>query len=86
MPPVNFLGDFAGGSVSAVMGIALALLEREKSGRGQVIDANVTEGAAYLSSFIWKLASLPGGARLCSRSPPVDRAGAASRSALRLMP
>ena len=61
VPPVNFLGDFAGGSVSAVMGIALALLEREKSGRGQVIDANVTEGAAYLSSFIWKLASLPGG-------------------------
>ena len=59
IPPVNFLGDFAGGSVTAAMGIAMALYERERSGLGQVIDANVLEGAAYLSSFIWRLANIP---------------------------
>nr|XP_060617349.1 alpha-methylacyl-CoA racemase [Anolis sagrei ordinatus] len=52
--PTNVLADFAGGGVMCAMGILLALHERTKSGKGQVIDASMVEGAAYLSSFLWK--------------------------------
>lgn len=53
-PPINILADFAGGSVVCVLGILLALLERTKSGKGQVIDASMTEGAAYVASWLFK--------------------------------
>ena len=52
MPPSNLLGDFAGGGMSCAMGIALALFERERSGHGQVIDAAMVDGAAYLNTFV----------------------------------
>jgi alpha-methylacyl-CoA racemase len=48
VPPANLVGDFAGGSLMAVIGILLALHERESSGRGQVIDAAMVDGAALL--------------------------------------
>lgn len=50
--PVNFLADFAGGSLTCALGICMALLERNQSGLGQVIDANMTEGSRYLSTFM----------------------------------
>ena len=40
-PPINLLGDFAGGSMVAVMGIMMALFERSVSGKGQVVDASI---------------------------------------------
>ncbi|KAI9485680.1 MAG: CoA-transferase family III domain-containing protein [Benjaminiella poitrasii] len=49
--PVNILADFAGGGLMCVMGILMALMERTKSGKGQVIDANLTSGASYLTTF-----------------------------------
>jgi alpha-methylacyl-CoA racemase len=49
-PPLNILGDFAGGSVNAVLGILLALLERRESGAGQVVDAAMVDGVALLLS------------------------------------
>ncbi|NWR09975.1 AMACR racemase, partial [Paradoxornis webbianus] len=52
--PVNLLADFAGGGVMCALGIVIALFERSRSGRGQVIDASMVEGVAYLSSFLWK--------------------------------
>ncbi|GAB6018969.1 hypothetical protein CHUAL_000609 [Chamberlinius hualienensis] len=52
-PPINLLGDFAGGGLICAFGITLALLERERSGLGQVIDANMVEGSAYVGSFLW---------------------------------
>ncbi|XP_032942090.1 alpha-methylacyl-CoA racemase [Catharus ustulatus] len=52
--PVNLLADFAGGGVMCALGIVTALFERSRSGRGQVIDASMVEGVAYLSSFLWK--------------------------------
>ncbi|KAI5938795.1 Alpha-methylacyl-CoA racemase [Manis javanica] len=52
--PLNLLGDFGGGSLMCALGILMALFERTYSGKGQVIDANMVEGAAYLSSFLWK--------------------------------
>ena len=51
-PPINLLGDFAAGSVLCALGICMALIERNKSGMGQVIDANIVEGAIYLSSWL----------------------------------
>ena len=39
--PINLLGDFAGGGLICALGICLALLSREKTGVGQVIDANM---------------------------------------------
>ncbi|NXA60577.1 AMACR racemase, partial [Mohoua ochrocephala] len=56
--PVNLLADFAGGGVMCAMGIVVALFERARSGRGQVIDASMVEGVAYLSSFLWKSRNL----------------------------
>ncbi|KAJ8287302.1 hypothetical protein GJAV_G00050010 [Gymnothorax javanicus] len=53
-PPLNLLADFAGGGLMCALGIVLALLERHASGRGQVIDASMVEGAAYMGSFAWK--------------------------------
>ncbi|XP_036973169.1 alpha-methylacyl-CoA racemase [Acanthopagrus latus] len=52
--PLNLLADFAGGGLTCAMGIVLALLERTKSGKGQIIDASMVEGAAYVGSFVWK--------------------------------
>jgi alpha-methylacyl-CoA racemase len=48
IPPLNIVGDFGGGSVNAAMGIVLALFERERTGRGQVVDAAMVDGAALL--------------------------------------
>ncbi len=46
--PINLLGDFAGGGLLMAFGIACAAFERERSGRGQVIDAAMVEGAAMI--------------------------------------
>ncbi|XP_061471978.1 alpha-methylacyl-CoA racemase isoform X2 [Rhineura floridana] len=56
--PINLLADFAGGGVMCAMGIIMALYERTKSGKGQIIDASMVEGTAYLSSFLWKSQNL----------------------------
>jgi alpha-methylacyl-CoA racemase len=51
-PPINLLGDFAGGSMFLLVGIVAALYERERSGRGQVIDAAIVDGTAALTAYI----------------------------------
>jgi alpha-methylacyl-CoA racemase len=51
-PPLNLLGDFAGGSMFLLAGVLSALLERERSGRGQVIDAAIVDGTASLTAFV----------------------------------
>ncbi|KAI3362225.1 hypothetical protein L3Q82_012543 [Scortum barcoo] len=56
--PLNLVADFAGGGLTCALGIVLALLERTKSGKGQVIDASMVEGAAYVGSFVWKSQSI----------------------------
>eukprot|EP01064_Diplonema_japonicum_P017203 TRINITY_DN2525_c2_g1_i1.p1 TRINITY_DN2525_c2_g1~~TRINITY_DN2525_c2_g1_i1.p1 ORF type:complete len:360 (+),score=38.15 TRINITY_DN2525_c2_g1_i1:53-1132(+) len=60
VPPVNVLGDFAGGGMMCAFGILMALLEREKSNRGQVVDTAMVDGAAYLSTFVLKMYELNG--------------------------
>ena len=49
-PPLNLVGDYGGGSMFLVTGILAALLEVQKSGKGQVIDAAMTDGSAVLMS------------------------------------
>jgi alpha-methylacyl-CoA racemase len=46
--PLNLLGDYAGGSLFAVVGVLAALLERERSGRGQVVDCSIVESVMSL--------------------------------------
>ncbi|WP_317931979.1 CaiB/BaiF CoA-transferase family protein [Halioxenophilus sp. WMMB6] len=46
--PVNLVGDFGGGAMFLVTGVLAALLEAQKSGKGQVVDAAMVEGAANL--------------------------------------
>ena len=50
-PPSNLLGDFAGGSFICLLGILLALFERSRSGKGQVVEADMVTGARYLATF-----------------------------------
>jgi len=57
--PINLLADFAGGGLMCAMGIMAALLERAQTGKGQVIDANMVEGAAYLGSWVFKTQDTP---------------------------
>ena len=55
LPPCNLLGDFAGGGMLCAMGILLALVERNRSGKGQVVDAAMLDGAANISTLFWGL-------------------------------
>lgn len=58
-PPINLLADFAGGGLLCAFGICTALLERSRSGKGQVIDHSMTEGAAYVASWLMRSRELP---------------------------
>jgi alpha-methylacyl-CoA racemase len=54
-PPLNLIGDFAGGGLLLAMGITAALLEASRSGKGQVVDAAMVDGSAYLMTMIYEL-------------------------------
>jgi alpha-methylacyl-CoA racemase len=56
-PPLNLLGDFAGGGMLLAYGILAALWERQASGAGQVIDAAMVDGAALLATMVHELAA-----------------------------
>lgn len=47
-PPMNLVGDYGGGALFLALGIACALIESRSSGKGQVIDAAIVDGAAML--------------------------------------
>ncbi|BCS27565.1 CaiB/BaiF CoA transferase family protein [Aspergillus puulaauensis] len=49
--PGNIIGDFAGGGAVCFQGILLALLSRANTGRGQVVEANMVDGSAYLAAM-----------------------------------
>lgn len=52
MPPLNLLGDYGGGGMLLVIGVLAGLFERSISGRGQVIDAAMVDGAALLAAMV----------------------------------
>jgi alpha-methylacyl-CoA racemase len=51
VPPLNLVGDFGGGAMFLVFGVACALFEAQRSGRGQVVDAAMVDGAAALTAM-----------------------------------
>ena len=53
VPPQNLVGDFGGGSMYCALGILAAIYERERSGRGQVVDAAIVDGVTSLMSFFY---------------------------------
>lgn len=90
IPPLAMLGDLAGGSLFAALGIVMAIYERTVTGRGQVIDASIADGSALLNltnlaefnAGIWAGRGrhiLPGSAPFYGPYPCAD--GGSSRSA-----
>ncbi|XP_029679236.1 alpha-methylacyl-CoA racemase [Formica exsecta] len=59
-PPVNLAADFGGGGLMCALGIVLALYERTNSNIGQVIDASMVEGTAYLGSWLFRTQKMSG--------------------------
>jgi alpha-methylacyl-CoA racemase len=57
VPPLNLVGDFGGGSMFLILGILAAVIERQRSGKGQVVDAAIVDGVASLMSFFGGLAT-----------------------------
>jgi alpha-methylacyl-CoA racemase len=51
VPPLNLVGDYGGGAMFLVVGVLAALLERTRSGRGQVVDAAMVDGTAVLTTL-----------------------------------
>ena len=54
-PPLNLAADFGGGALYLAFGMACAMLEAQRSGKGQVVDAAMTEGAASLMTLFYGL-------------------------------
>jgi len=62
VPPLNLVADYGGGTMFLIMGVLAALIERGRSGLGQVVDAAMVDGAsmlalptfAYLASGLWQ--------------------------------
>lgn len=57
-PPLNLVGDYGGGTMFLVMGILAALHESKQSGKGQVVDAAITEGTANLMTMFYTMHSI----------------------------
>lgn len=55
----KFAADFAGGGLLCAFGILSAIIERHRSGKGQIIDCSMTEGAAYVGSWLTRSQNLP---------------------------
>lgn len=52
LPPLNLVGDFGGGGLMLAFGVVCALVERQRSGKGQVVDAAMVDGAAALMTMM----------------------------------
>ncbi|HEX2484440.1 MAG TPA: CaiB/BaiF CoA-transferase family protein [Myxococcota bacterium] len=59
LPPLNLVGDFGGGGMLLAFGVACALVERARSGRGQVVDAAMVDGAAVLMTMMHAFRQTP---------------------------
>ncbi|OYX41766.1 MAG: CoA transferase [Rhodobacterales bacterium 32-67-9] len=57
LPPLNLLGDFGGGAMYLAFGMVCAFFEAARSGRGQVVDAAITDGSAHLMAMIQGMAA-----------------------------
>jgi len=57
-PPINLVGDFGGGGMFMAFGVVCAVLEAQKSAKGQVIDVAMVDGAAILMTMMWGLTKI----------------------------
>ena len=55
VPPLNLVGDFGGGGMYLAFGLVCALLETKASGKGQVVDTAMVDGAASLMNMFWAM-------------------------------
>ncbi len=55
VPPLNLVGDFGGGAMYLAFGMVCGILEAGRSGRGQVVDAAMVDGAASLANMFWSM-------------------------------
>jgi alpha-methylacyl-CoA racemase len=55
VPPLNLVGDFGGGGMLLAFGLVCAMLEAQKSGSGQVVDAAMVDGAAALMAMFFSM-------------------------------
>lgn len=58
LPPLNMVGDFGGGGMFLAYGVVCALLEAQKSDKGQVVDTAMVDGAAVLMTMFWAFKSI----------------------------
>lgn len=58
VPPLNLVGDFGGGALYLVVGVLAALLEARTSGKGQVVDTAMCDGAASLMSMFFDMSAI----------------------------
>jgi len=76
IPPLNLVGDFGGGALYLLVGILAALIEARKSGKGQVIDAAMCDGAASLMTMFFDLSASGNGSnvvrRICWTAAPIS--------------
>ena len=75
VPPLNLVADYGGGALYLAFGVLSALFERQHSGRGQVVDAAMVDGAASLASIFYGLQAAgtwgePRGANLLDGGAP----------------
>ena len=59
-PPLNLVGDFGGGGMLLALGVLAALLEAGRSGKGQVVDAAMVDGASLLMAPLYGIHALGG--------------------------
>ena len=80
-PPINVLGDFAGGGMLLAFGIACAAFERAASGKGQVVDAAMVDGAALMLTPFYAARAPPASGDRAARtsSTPVRRSTTRTR-------
>jgi alpha-methylacyl-CoA racemase len=58
LPPLNLVGDFGGGGMLLAFGVTCALLEAQRSSRGQVVDAAMIDGASLLMAMFYGLSAM----------------------------
>lgn len=58
VPPLNLVGDFGGGGMLLAFGVACALVESGRSGKGQVVDAAMVDGASSLMAMVYSFKAM----------------------------
>ncbi len=58
VPPLNLVGDFGGGGMYLAFGLVCGLLEARQSGKGQVVDTAMVDGAASLMNMFWGMKAM----------------------------